>query len=146
MTLAARRIATLTVAIAAIWCSRARSAEPFLVTSIERFTVTVIESRPVEATPHAVTPSVSGTPAQSRRAETHQQVRFGPAWVENSTGRTSVEHLIREHGYTREQLAPYANDQAALNRIHGAAHTSAVEKRTPQCPSGICPSWVIRRR
>lgn len=51
-------------------------------------------------------------------------VKFGNVWVESATGTTSIEHLIQEHGLTWEQVAPFAHDQNALNRIHGWKHES----------------------
>lgn len=50
-------------------------------------------------------------------------IMFGIPYYELSTGRTSVQHLIHEHGLTWQQLAPYANNQDALDRIHGWKHT-----------------------
>ncbi len=75
-------------------------------------------------------------------------------WVESGTNRTSVEHLIGTHGYTREQVQGMS--QAELNRLHGYAHEHGGAPRatviTPlrglfqpkaarNCPNGQCP-WA----
>lgn len=76
-------------------------------------------------------------------------------WVETATGRTSDDHLIRVHGYTREQIAGLT--QVQKDRLHGHAHEHpgavvrqvavrpvqpAAVYRVPQaggCPGGVCP-------
>lgn len=52
-----------------------------------------------------------------------RRLGFAQPWIENSLGHTTVNHLITVHGFSAEQLAPYANNRLALNRIHGYAHT-----------------------
>lgn len=51
------------------------------------------------------------------------QFGFSSPWVEAGTGRTSVQHLVRDHGLSYESLKPYIGNQAALDRIHGWCHT-----------------------
>ena len=104
---------------------------------------------PVAAALPVEIPRSSGSTTASRAG-----VSFGQPWVETGTGRTSVEHLMREHGYTREQLAPYVGNQDALNRIHGAAHTHDPKPvksvlllpGKSNCHGGVCPVPTLRRR
>lgn len=54
--------------------------------------------------------------------------RTGPAWYELVNGqrmRTSIDHIVRDHGIDPTLLAPYRNNQAALDNIHGWMHTHA---------------------
>lgn len=59
-----------------------------------------------------------------QRKSNQSPVKFGyESWTENATGHTSLRHLIQAHGLSYDQVAPYANDQGALNLIHGWKHT-----------------------
>jgi hypothetical protein len=64
----------------------------------------------------------------------------GPAWVQNGHSAT-IDHLVREHGYSRSSLAHLT--QAQLNVLHSNAHNAAraaAPVRASGCPGGICPS------
>jgi len=63
-----------------------------------------------------------------------ESLQFGEPWTEGR-GSTTVEHLIREHGLTAEQLQPYADNPDYLNRIHGWKHTG-IGTPAPELVSG----------
>jgi hypothetical protein len=94
----------------------------------------------------AVVPSVPSTPSVLAIANNPRQ----SPWVETATGRTSDDHLIRVHGYTREQIAGLT--QVQKDRLHGHAHEhpgATVRQVQPApvyrvqqmggCPGGVCP-------
>lgn len=65
----------------------------------------------------------------------------GPAWVQNGHSAT-VDHLVREHGYRRADLAKLTQPQ--LDTLHSNAHNLARARRASAparsyCPSGRCP-------
>jgi len=68
--------------------------------------------------------------------------KAGPRWVENGHSAT-VDHLVREHGYRRADLAKLTQYQ--LDTLHSNAHNSARARRvsaptySSACPSGRCP-------
>lgn len=66
--------------------------------------------------------------------------KAGPRWVENGHSAT-IEHLVREHGYSRASLERLT--QAQLDQLHSNAHNlarkSIVNQDSP-CPGGRCPA------
>lgn len=66
--------------------------------------------------------------------------KAGPRWVENGHSAT-IDHLIREHGYSRASLERLT--QAQLDQLHSNAHNlarkSIVNQDSP-CPGGRCPA------
>lgn len=75
----------------------------------------------------------------------------GPAWVQNGHSAT-VDHLVREHGYSRASLVNLTQSQ--LDVLHSNAHNAAraaAPVRSSGCPGGVCPSpsrsrGLFRRR
>lgn len=74
----------------------------------------------------------------------------GPSWVQDGHSAT-VDHLIREHGYTRPALAKLTQQQ--LDTLHSNAHNAAraaAPVRSSGCPGGNCPApsrgGLFRRR
>jgi hypothetical protein len=64
----------------------------------------------------------------------------GPAWVQNGHSAT-VDHLVREHGYSRASLVNLT--QAQLDVLHSNSHNAAraaAPVRSSGCPGGNCPS------
>ncbi len=64
----------------------------------------------------------------------------GPAWVQDGHSAT-VDHLVREHGYSRSSLANLTQQQ--LDVLHSNAHNAAraaAPVRSSGCPGGVCPS------
>jgi hypothetical protein len=64
----------------------------------------------------------------------------GPAWVQNGHSAT-IDHLVREHGYSRSSLAHLTQRQ--LDVLHSNAHNAAraaAPVRASGCPGGNCPS------
>lgn len=96
-----------------------------------------------------------GVTAQPAKPQIHasvQQIVNNPnqsPWVETAIGRTSDEHLLTTHGFTREQIAGLT--QAQKDRLHGYAHEHApaparvVQSQSGGCPNGVCPMRVRRR-
>jgi hypothetical protein len=75
----------------------------------------------------------------------------GPAWVQNGHSAT-IDHLVREHGYSRSSLVHLTQRQ--LDVLHSNAHNAAraaAPVRSSGCPGGVCPSpsrsrGLFRRR
>ncbi len=64
----------------------------------------------------------------------------GPAWVQDGHSAT-IDHLVREHGYSRASLENLTQSQ--LDVLHSNSHNAAraaAPVRSSGCPGGVCPS------
>lgn len=64
----------------------------------------------------------------------------GPAWVQDGHSAT-INHLVREHGYSRASLEKLTQPQ--LDVLHSNSHNAAraaAPVRSSGCPGGVCPS------